>query len=101
MEGRKLKKKDEERKRQLQQLVKLMQRVIKPHESYYNEMKLTEELKRDKNQEEYQDGKEVEKALLAFWEYKEQTKEFDCVQSIEIPQPIPFKDMNYYEGKRC
>ena len=85
----------------MQQLVKQMQRVIKPNETYYNEMKLDEKTRTDNISKAYQDGKEEEIALLAFWEYKELTREFDCVQSYEIAQPIPFKDMNYDSGKRC
>ena len=42
-----------------------------------------------------------QKALLAFWEYKDDTKEFDCIESFEITQPIPFQDLNYDSGKRC
>ena len=40
------------------------------------------------------------KALLAFWRYKEDTKEFDCFESFRIDEPLPFKDMNYFSGKR-
>lgn len=46
-------------------------------------------------------NKNDDKALLAFWEFKEETKEFDCIESREIVQPLPFKDMNYHSGRRC
>ena len=41
------------------------------------------------------------KALLAFWTYNTETDEFSCDKSIEIEQPIPFKDMNYYSNVSC
>ena len=39
-------------------------------------------------------------ALLAYWRFKEDTKEFDCSESFKITQPLPFIDMNYHSGKR-
>ena len=37
---------------------------------------------------------------MAFWRYKEETKEFDCIESFRIDEPLPFRDMNFFSGKR-
>ena len=71
-----------------------------PKEPYFNEMDLKEE-DVDKKKEKESNNDNDQKALLAFWEYNDATKEFDCIESFEITQPIPFQDLNYDSGKRC
>ena len=77
---------------------KQLQKILHSKEDpYQNEMRLEEvetcaQTHIENNQQ---------KALLAYWRYKEDTKEFDCVESFKITEPIPFKDMNYFSGKNC
>ena len=44
-----------------------------------------------------QDGK----SLLALWHYREDINDFQCVKSVEIYEPICFRDMNYFTGEVC
>ena len=48
----------------------------------------------EKNKEKNKDA-----ALLSFWQYWEDANDFTCINTEEISQPIPFKDVNYYSGK--
>ena len=41
-----------------------------------------------------------QKALLAYWSLDDKTKQFDCTESFEIDEPLPFRAMNYHARKR-
>ena len=54
------------------------------------------ELKIEKKQDQKVVGNNVQKkAFLAFWTYDTEMSEFLCRETIEIDQPIAFKDQNY------
>ena len=81
-----------------QAIAKQLSKILNSkEEQYMNEMSLNEVetcyLRRNQPKDE-------NKALLSYWRFKEDTKEFDCVESFKITQPIPFKDMNYLSGKK-
>ena len=66
-----------------EQVLKKLKKILNPDEPYFCEMKLNE-VQESEESTVYQKNIDEKKALLAFWEYKVETKEFDCIESFEI-----------------